>query len=179
MFKLLVLPFVVKLYARNEIFEYVKKKHGYIITVIRSLEKTQRKFIKVSPDIRFIKTCKKEGLTPALAKVNISLKNASFNLKRKIAVLIMETEMQNKQPEKGKLKKELKHIPNILKRNLKLVILNAVFHQLNIALKSKFKVIANCHQKKLTNLTKQQEGKINKSTTRYIKIQFTTFHHIS
>ena len=175
MFKLLVLLFVIKFHALNEISEYMKKKHGYTITVIRSLEKTQRKFIKVSPDIRFTKTCKKEGLTPTLVKVNISLKNASFNLKRKTAVLITETEMQNKHSEKGKLKKELKHIPNILKRNLKLVISNAVFHQLNIALKSKFKVIANHHQKKLTNLTKQQEGKISKSTTRYMKIQFTTF----
>ena len=50
-----------------------------------------------------------------------------------------------------------------------MVIFNAVFHQLNIALKSKFKVIANCRQKKLTNLRKQQEGKIDKSSTTYIK----------
>ena len=50
-----------------------------------------------------------------------------------------------------------------------MVVLNAVFHQLNIALKSKFKVIANCRQKKLTNLRKQQEGKIDKSSTTYIK----------
>ena len=52
MFKLLVILFVIKLYARKDIFKYVKKKHGQdIITVIRSLEKTQREFMKVSADI--------------------------------------------------------------------------------------------------------------------------------
>ena len=98
---------------------------------------------------------KKEQLTPTFAKVKISLKNASFKLKWKIATLIMETEVQNKYLEKRKLKKELKQIRNILKRNLNLVILNAVFHQLSIALKSKFKAILNRHQKKLTNLRKK------------------------
>ena len=98
---------------------------------------------------------KKEQLTPTFAKVKISLKNASFKLKWKIATLIMETEVQNKHLEKRKLIKELKQIRNILKRNLNLVILNAVFHQLSIALKSKFKAILNRHQKKLTNLRKQ------------------------
>ena len=104
--------------------------------------------------------------------MNITLKNASFKLKWKVATLIMETEMQKKKKkhsEKRKLKKELKQICNILKRSLNLVVLNAVFHQLNIALKSKFKMIANRHQKKLTNLRKQQERKTDKSMTTYIK----------
>ena len=77
--------------------------------------------------------------------------------------------MQNKHSEKRKLKKELKQIHNILKRSSNLVILNAVFHQLNIALKSKFKVIANRDQKKLTNLRKQQKRKTYKSMVTYIK----------
>ena len=62
MFKLLVLFFVL-LYEGNDIFKYVKKKHGqHNITVIRSIEKTQRKFIEV-------KTCNKERLTPTFTKV--------------------------------------------------------------------------------------------------------------
>ena len=50
-----------------------------------------------------------------------------------------------------------------------------MFHILNIALKSKFKVIANRHQKKLTRLWKQQETKINKSMTMYIKNTVNNF----
>ena len=111
--------------------------------------------------------------------MNISLRNASFKLKWKIATLIMETEMQNKHLEKRKLEKELKQIRNILKRSLNFVILNAVFHQLNIVLKSKFKVIANRHQKKLTNLRKQQGRKTDKSTPTYIENRVQNFHHIN
>ena len=154
MFKLLVSLFVIKLCAENDIFKYVKKKYGQDITVVQSLKKMQRKFLKVKADIKYIKTRKEEQLTSTFAKVNISLKNANFKLKQKIATLIMKTEMQNKHSRKRKLKKELKQMHNILKRSLNLfkVILNAVFHQLNIALKSKFKVIANSHKKKLTSL---------------------------
>ena len=154
MFKLLVSLFVIKLCAENDIFKYVKKKHGQDITVVQSLKKMQRKFLKVKADIKYIKTRKEEQLTSTFAKVNISLKNANFKLKQKIATLIMKTEMQNKHSRKRKLKKELKQMHDILKRSLNLfkVILNAVFHQLNIALKSKFKVIANSHKKKLTSL---------------------------
>ena len=56
MFKLLVILFMIKLYARNDIFKYIKKKHGEdIITVIWSLAKLQTKFMKVSADIDYIK----------------------------------------------------------------------------------------------------------------------------
>ena len=72
MFKLLVILFTIKLYARNDIFKYIKKKHEQdIITVIRSLEKLQTKFMKVSADIRYMKTCKKERLIPTFARVKV------------------------------------------------------------------------------------------------------------
>ena len=58
---------------------------------------------------------------------------------------------------KTEVKKVLKQIRNILKRSLNLVILNAVFHQLDIALKCKFVVIGNRHQKKLANSGKEQD----------------------
>ena len=55
MFKFLVSLFIIKLCARNDIFKYVKRKHGQdIIAVTRSLKKTQRKFMKVSADINQI-----------------------------------------------------------------------------------------------------------------------------
>ena len=63
-----------------------------ITTVIRSLEKSQRKFMKASTEIKYIKSCRKE-LTPTFAKFNISLKNVGFKLKWKIATSFMKTEM--------------------------------------------------------------------------------------
>ena len=49
MFKLLVLLFVIKLYARNNIFKRIKKKHGQdIISHVRSLENLKSKYMKVT-----------------------------------------------------------------------------------------------------------------------------------
>lgn len=59
------------------------------------MDKLQRKFTKVSADIRHIKRCKKEQLIQTFARVNKSLKEVSFNLSKKIATLVVEAEMQN------------------------------------------------------------------------------------
>ena len=50
-----------------------------------------------------------------------------------------------------------------------MIILNKVFHQLNVALKNKFKVVTSRHQKKLSTLCKQQKAKTMESKTNYIK----------
>ena len=70
MFTLLIILFPIKLYVRKDIFKYIKKRHGQdIIKVIRSLEKLQTKFMKVSADIRYIKTGKKEQLIPTSKRI--------------------------------------------------------------------------------------------------------------
>ena len=85
-FKLLIILLVVKLYAQNDIFKYVKKKHGQdTITVIWSLEKFQTKFMKVSAGIRYIKTCKKEQLMPTFARVKAFL--LALSSERKLLAL--------------------------------------------------------------------------------------------
>ena len=80
----------------------------------------------------------------------------------------MEIKIQTKHSEKTKLKKELKHT-QYTEKKIDLIIFNTVFRQLNIALKSKFKVTEKCHHKTLTNLGKQQGSQANKSITTYIK----------
>ena len=58
--------------------------------------------------------------------------------------------------------------------------LNALFHQLNVALKSTFKVVTSRHQIKLSNSGKQQKAKIMESKTVYIlKILYRTSFHIN
>ena len=131
--------------------------------------KITKKFIKVSADIRYIKTCKKEQLIPTFARVNVSLKDVSFKLRKKIDTLIMETEIQNKHLERRKLRKQIRKIRTTLKRGLNLIILNTVFHQLNLALKSKFKAVTSRHQKKLSNLRKKQKTKTMESKNHHIK----------
>ena len=156
MFQLLVILLLIKLYARYDIFKFIKKKHGQnVTTVIRSLEQMQTKYMKLNADIKFIKSCKKENLIPTFAKVNVSIKSGSYKLKRQIARLIMNAELQNKHIQKRKLKKEIKKICTELKRTVSLIILNTCFHQINIALKSKLKEITKRHVTKLINLRRQ------------------------
>ena len=148
----------MKLYARNDIFERIKKKRGQdVITVIRSLEKLQTKYRKVVANINYIKTCKKERLIPTFAKVNISIKNATNKLRRKISSLFMNTELENKNSENRKLKKEIKKICIELKRNSNLIILNTALHQIRVAVKSRLKNISKRHENELFNLRKQQQ----------------------
>ena len=114
----------MKLYARNDIFKRINKNLGHdVMTVIRSLEKLQTKYGKVVADINYIKTSKQQRLIPTFAKVNISMKNSTHKLRRKISLLVMNTELENKHSEKRKLKKKIKKIctvfradPEILER---------------------------------------------------------------
>ena len=56
MLKLPVILFIIKLYARNNVFKHVKKKHGQeIIRTVRSLENLKTKYVKVVADIKFIR----------------------------------------------------------------------------------------------------------------------------
>ena len=80
-----------------------------MIKVVRDFEQKKTKFEKLVDDIAFIKLCKKEKLIPTHAKVNVSMRK----LKRKIARLLMEAELQNKHREKRKLQKDIRSI-NIL-----------------------------------------------------------------
>ena len=86
MTKLLVILFIIKLYARNNIFKRIKKKHGHeLINVVRDFEQKKIKFEKLVANITFIKLRKKEQLFPTLAKVNVSIRNGTHKLKRTIA----------------------------------------------------------------------------------------------
>ena len=82
---LLVILFVIKLYARNNSFKFIKKKHRQkIIVIVRSYESMKTKLMKVQTDIRFIKSCEKENLTATFAKVNLAIKNDSRKLKLRL-----------------------------------------------------------------------------------------------
>ena len=153
MIKLLVILFTIKLCARNNIFKHITKKHGHdLIKVIRDFEQKETKFEKLVANIAFIKLCKKEQLIPTFAKVNVSIWNNTYKLKRKIARLVMETELQNKHREKRILRKNIRSINVLLSTFLSVIVYNTLLHQINIAVKSPVKVIKLRHGKKLHNL---------------------------
>ena len=90
----------------------------------------------------------------------------------------MNTELENKHSEKRKLKKEIKKICIEFKRNLILINLNMVLHQIRAAAKSRLNNISKRYENKLFNLLKQQQmnQSNNKKINNHIK---STVHKFS
>ena len=109
-----------------------------------------------------MKLCKKEQLVPTFAKVIVSIRSGTYKLKRKISRLVMEMELQNKHREKRKLWKDIRSINVSLSTSLSVIVYNTLLNQINIAVKSRIKVIKLRHGKKLNNWKWKQE------TTNYV-----------
>ena len=109
-----------------------------------------------------MKLCKKEQLVPTFAKVIVSIRSGTYKLKRKISRLVMEMELQNKYREKRKLWKDIRSINVSLSTSLSVIVYNTLLNQINIAVKSRIKVIKLRHGKKLNNWKWKQE------TTNYV-----------
>ena len=84
MYLLLLILFTIKVYARINVFKVVTRKYGQdIVKIARKLEDLLTKHQKNGLDIKFIKTCKRENLTPTFATVNLAIKNGTMRPKRK------------------------------------------------------------------------------------------------
>ena len=70
MLKLLVLLFIIKLYAHIIIYKHIEKKHEQdIIKIVRLYKKLESKYVKLKDDIDFTKCCKWETIILIFAKV--------------------------------------------------------------------------------------------------------------
>ena len=96
--------------------------------------------MKIQEDITFIKKCKLENIIHTFAKVKLSIKSGNTKLHKRIARIVMETELQNKHQQKKKIKKEISSISFQLKNILSLYVYHAMFHHTNTAVKSRRKV---------------------------------------
>ena len=157
MLKLLVILFVIKLYARINIFRLIRGKHGQeVLKHIRSLEENKSRMMKIEADISFIKACKAEQLIPTFAKVKLSIKSANRKLHYKMARLVMEAELKDKHNLKKKLKNIIRILTLDLKRKNSFILFTAITYQLNIAIKNRSKTKGLRQEKKLKNLPKAQ-----------------------
>ena len=69
------------------------------------------------------------------------MRNGTYKLKRRIVRLVMQTELQNKHQEKRKFRKDIGSINVLLSTSSSLIVCNALFHRINLAVKSRIKVI--------------------------------------
>ena len=97
--------------------------------------------MKTAAGIVFIKTCKIEKLIPTFAKINLSVKDDNKELIRRLARIAIESQPQSKHREKKKLKKELAILNNQLMSSVTIILYNTLIHQVNIAIKIRFKSI--------------------------------------
>ena len=134
MFKLLVILYIIKLCTLINIYKHIKKKHGQdIIRNVRLSEILKIKYMKIDADIKYIKTCKKEELTSCFPKVNLALKSGTTRIKKNIAKLVTEAELQNKHIERKMTKKELRSILINSTAMLGVILFNAVIIKTNVA----------------------------------------------
>ena len=118
-------------------------------SLVRSLENLKTKYMKVQTDIKFIKVCKQENLILTFANVKLSLQHNNNKLKKRIARIVMETEIQNKHREKKSFKKEIRQKCILFKSTLGIVVFNALLHHLNNVIKRKHTAILLRHHRKL------------------------------
>ena len=80
------------------------------VKVIHLFEKLKSKYVKLQADIDFIECCKREAIKPTFTKFNLSIKSGGYKLKKKVAKLVMDTEIADKHYEMGKLHKQIRDV---------------------------------------------------------------------
>ena len=99
------------------------------------------------PIVHLYNYAKKKNNNLFQYSLNVSIRNSKYKLKGKIARLVMETGQQNKHEKKRKLRKNIRSIKVLLSTSLSVIVYNALLHQINIAVKSRIKVIKLRHGK--------------------------------
>ena len=92
--------------------------------------------MKVQADIKLIKSCKQENLIPTFANIKLSLKYNNNKLKKRIARIVMETQIQNKHREKKSFKKEIRQKFILLKSTLVIVLKRNKLQYCNVIIKN-------------------------------------------
>ena len=168
MFKLLVILFILKLYARSNIFTYILGKYWQEETKLaRTVEKYRTKISKIRCDIKFLITCKKNNLTPVFAKPHLVVKINS-HVRQKITRTIIDAELKNKYKRKTELKKYLNNAEESLYNKIGFISKCALNSRISTTIRGKHIKWNFIHQNKLDSLFKSS-SKNGTQTTRPFK----------
>ena len=162
---LLVFIFIIKIYARTNLFNITKEKYGHdTLRLVRRYEKLCVKLGKLNSDLKFLLCCKNEKLTPTFARPKLSIYTTK-NIKSKIARVIIQTEIQNKHRLKKQLKIDLRKITSSIKVTVSEIFFQALRYRIRNVICSKENKWSQKHDKKLQNLRACIPAK-NKATVR-------------
>ena len=174
-YKLLVITFLIKLYALNNIFKQLIGKYGQAtVTIARNLERTRIKMAKLKSDLKFLSTCKKHKLIPVFAKPKISIK-VNKALRQKIAKTIIEAEIGRKHKRMKYLKKESKENLKKLQEKLGMISLCALDKAIRRRIKGKQLGWNKIHEKKLAKLFEEITPAPPKQRPRNVVHNFSSY----
>ena len=150
--ELLVIHFLIRLYARRNIFQHITEKYGQNTTKLaRSIERKRTKLRRIKSDLTFLTTCKRNKLIPTCAKPKISIK-INYSIRWKIASTIIDAEIRNKQKKRNRLTKEVTQETKDLKNQMGCISLYALNKAINSTINGKQKEWKRTHEAKLTKL---------------------------
>ena len=164
--ELLIINFLIRLYARRNIFQHITEKYGQNTTKLaRSIERKRTKLGRIKSDLTFLTTCKRNKLIPTFAKPKISIK-INKSIRWKIASTILDAEIRNKQKKRSRLTKELAKEATDLKSRTGYITLCALNKTINSTINGKRKEWKRTHEGKLRKLFDEKE-RLLVSTTKH------------
>ena len=157
--KLLVILFLIRLYARIKIFKLTEEKYGRIgIKVAKSIEIYCTKLSKIKCGIDFLLTCKRNNLTPTFPRTKLAVK-VSFQLRKKISRQIIDAELNNKHQKKKILLNKIKKRQDELKSRVGYVTYVVFYHKVNKVISKKRTDWMKTHHKKIEGLKRTPKKK--------------------
>ena len=129
---LLVLGFIFKILSRKPLFTYIKEKHGTeTLRQCRGFEKIVIRYEKSLQDLRFLLTCKKEGLIPTFAKPKLSVEG-STRIRKGIAKILIKSELKVKHRIKNELKKEIDRLCQSIRGSVSWMLFNTLRYKVRL-----------------------------------------------
>ena len=150
--KLLVILFLINLYALKNIFNIISGKYGQTeLNNARNMERIRIKIAKAKADLRFLLTCKRNSLRPTFARPKISIK-IDRKMLQKITRTIIDAEITNKHKRLRELKNKAKEEANKLRGSLGFVLMCSLNKTINRRIAGKRLEWNRVHERKLTKL---------------------------
>ena len=175
---LLVLGFLIKIYACKPLFTYIREKHGLqTLRQCRVFEKLIIRYEKSLHDLRFLLACKKEGLVPKFARPKLSIA-ACAKIRKGIANIIIKTELKNKHRTRNELREQIRTLCHTIRDATSFLMFNALRWKIRMVVSTRRKKWMTVHKKKLEVLraeTTPFPKKVNPKPHRNVVHNFSSY----
>ena len=152
---LLVIGFLIKIWSQKPIFAYIREKNGTeTLRQCRVFEKTVLRYEKLLLDLQFLLTCKKESLIPVFARPKLSIQGNS-KMKKRIAEIIIKTELKRKHKIKQELKNEIERLSSSLRGILTWLLFHTMRNKIRALAVIRRRKWRTTHKRKLNALREE------------------------